>query len=256
MIPLLSLHTPRPSLFLTHFPPHLSTHLPRFKSPPRQTHHFPVHSNNNSQPIKTCQINNREPFPLAVTKAVSKSVGIIVLNGSIDGGGSGKRLYEVACLVKCKFSRLEAKPTLKPLKASGPRTVTARIADSKKSQTFEVIFLINAAQLRYFLMLASIYRSEIGMPFSSMDLKLHSHGLYQTLRSTVLNVSGYSKDFCVMEPFGDDNASVKELKDYESRLVILIGNSGTIDLLDDHGLKLISESRRQQNLPPLRPHWQ
>ncbi|KAJ6398780.1 hypothetical protein OIU77_019531 [Salix suchowensis] len=34
MIPLLSLHTPRPSLFLTHFPPHLSTPLPRFKSPP------------------------------------------------------------------------------------------------------------------------------------------------------------------------------------------------------------------------------
>uniref|UniRef100_A0A6N2MG91 Mannosyltransferase n=1 Tax=Salix viminalis TaxID=40686 RepID=A0A6N2MG91_SALVM len=44
MIPLLSLHTPRPSLFLTHFPPHLSTPLPRFKSPPPQTHHpcFPI----------------------------------------------------------------------------------------------------------------------------------------------------------------------------------------------------------------------
>ncbi|KAJ6299561.1 hypothetical protein OIU76_020514 [Salix suchowensis] len=45
MIPLLSLHTPRPSLFLTHFPPHLSTPLPRFKSPPGpQTHHpcFPI----------------------------------------------------------------------------------------------------------------------------------------------------------------------------------------------------------------------
>ncbi|KAJ6927412.1 hypothetical protein NC651_011461 [Populus alba x Populus x berolinensis] len=56
-----------------------------------------------------------------------------------------------------------------------------------------------------------------------MDLKLHSHGLYQTIRSTVVNVSGYSKDFCVMEPFEDDNASVKELKDYESELMILIG---------------------------------
>uniref|UniRef100_A0A6N2M6N1 Uncharacterized protein n=1 Tax=Salix viminalis TaxID=40686 RepID=A0A6N2M6N1_SALVM len=44
MIPLLSLHTPRPSLFVTHFPPHLSTPLPRFKSPPPQTHHpcFPI----------------------------------------------------------------------------------------------------------------------------------------------------------------------------------------------------------------------
>ena len=106
------------------------------------------------------------------------------------------------------------------------------------------------------IMLMSMVPLMIIQPFSSMDLKLHSHGLYQTLRSTVLNVSGYSKDFCVMEPFGDDNASVKELKDYESRLVIFIGNPGTIDLLDDHGLKLISESRRQQNLPPLRPHWQ
>jgi thiamine monophosphate synthase len=35
-----------------------------------------------------------------IDKAVSKSVGIVVLNGSIDGGGSGKSLYEAACLVK------------------------------------------------------------------------------------------------------------------------------------------------------------
>ncbi|KAF9684474.1 hypothetical protein SADUNF_Sadunf04G0121900 [Salix dunnii] len=72
------------------------------------------------------------------------------------------------------------------------------------------------------IMLMSMVPLMIIQSFSSMDLKLHSHGLYQALRSTALNVSGYSKDFCVMEPFGDDNASVKELKDYESRLMILI----------------------------------
>ncbi|KAJ6405619.1 hypothetical protein OIU84_013556 [Salix udensis] len=36
-----------------------------------------------------------------IDKAVSKSVGIVVLNGCSDGGGgSGKSLYEAACLVK------------------------------------------------------------------------------------------------------------------------------------------------------------
>lgn len=34
-----------------------------------------------------------------IDKAVSKSVGIVILNGSIGGGGSGKSLYEAACLV-------------------------------------------------------------------------------------------------------------------------------------------------------------
>ncbi|KAJ6395713.1 hypothetical protein OIU77_020882 [Salix suchowensis] len=80
--------------------------------------------------------------------------------------------------------------------------------------------------------------------------------LARTLSDSSINCIECLGVFQVMEPFGDDNGSVKELKDYESRLVILIGNSGTIDLPDDHGLKLISESRRQQNLPPLRPHWQ
>ena len=59
-------------------------------------------------------------------------------------------------------------------------------------------------------MLMSMVALMIIQPFSSMDLELHSHGLlYQTLRSTVVNVSGYAKDFCVIEPFGGDNASVK-----------------------------------------------
>ncbi|KAB5557434.1 hypothetical protein DKX38_008343 [Salix brachista] len=136
MIPLLSLQTPRPSLFLTHFPPRLSTPLPRFKSPPHRTHHFPVHSFSNDQQQQqpaNQKLPNQQPRTLfpggykrpeikvpnivlqldpedvirggsealgLIDKAVSKSVGIVVLNGSIGGGGSGKSLYEAACLVK------------------------------------------------------------------------------------------------------------------------------------------------------------
>ncbi|CAK7346601.1 unnamed protein product [Dovyalis caffra] len=136
MIPLLSLHSPTPSLFLTHFPPPPSTTLPRFKSPPHRTHHFPIHSFPNNQqqrqPANQKQEQPRTLFPGGykrpeikvpnivlqldaedilrggsealdlIDKAVSKSVGIVVLNGSSssDGGGSGKSLYEAACLVK------------------------------------------------------------------------------------------------------------------------------------------------------------
>ncbi|KAI9395268.1 hypothetical protein POPTR_005G209200v4 [Populus trichocarpa] len=135
MIPLLSLHSPKPSLFLTHFLPHLSTPLPRFKSPPHRTHHFPIHSfpNNQQQQQPANQnLSNQQPRTLfpggykrpeikvpnivlqldpedvirggsealdLIDKAVSKSVGIVILNGSIGGGGSGKSLYEAACLV-------------------------------------------------------------------------------------------------------------------------------------------------------------
>ncbi|KAJ6681361.1 TRANSMEMBRANE GTPASE FZO [Salix koriyanagi] len=136
MIPLLSLQTPRPSLFLTHYPPRLPTPLPRFKSPPHRTHHFPVHSFSNDQQQQqpaNQKLPNQQPRTLfpggykrpeikvpnivlqldpedvirggsealgLIDKAVSKSVGIVVLNGSIGGGGSGKSLYEAACLVK------------------------------------------------------------------------------------------------------------------------------------------------------------
>jgi len=59
--------------------------------------------------------------------------------------------------------------------------------------------------------------------------------------------SGYSKDFCVMEPFEDDNASVKELKDYESRLMILIGkfffNSMIFKDPDNHHVSVATLSR-------------
>ncbi|XP_011032720.1 PREDICTED: uncharacterized protein LOC105131442 [Populus euphratica] len=135
MIPLLSLHSPKPSLFLTHFHPHLSTPLPRFKPPPHRTHHFPIHSfpNNQQQQQPANQnLSNQQPRTLfpggykrpvikvpnvvlqldpedvirggsealdLIDKAVSKSVGIVILNGSIGGGGSGKSLYEAACLV-------------------------------------------------------------------------------------------------------------------------------------------------------------
>ncbi|KAJ6920459.1 hypothetical protein NC651_014141 [Populus alba x Populus x berolinensis] len=135
MIPLLSLHSPKPSLFLTHFLPHLPTPLPRFKPPPHRTHHFPIHSfpNNQQQQQPANQnLSNQQPRTLfpggykrpeikvpnivlqldpedvirggsealdLIDKAVSKSVGIVILNGSIGGGGSGKSLYEAACLV-------------------------------------------------------------------------------------------------------------------------------------------------------------
>uniref|UniRef100_A0A6M2EJ57 G domain-containing protein n=1 Tax=Populus davidiana TaxID=266767 RepID=A0A6M2EJ57_9ROSI len=135
MIPLLSLHSPKPSLFLTHFLPHLPTPLPRFKPPPHRTHHFPIHSfpNNQQQQQPANQnFSNQQPRTLfpggykrpeikvpnivlqldpedvirggsealdLIDKAVSKSVGIVILNGSIGGGGSGKSLYEAACLV-------------------------------------------------------------------------------------------------------------------------------------------------------------
>ncbi|KAJ6998385.1 transmembrane GTPase FZO-like [Populus alba x Populus x berolinensis] len=133
MIPLLSLHSPKPSLFLTHFLPHLPT--PRFKPPPHRTRHFPIHSfpNNQQQQQPANQnFSNQQPRTLfpggykrpeikvpnivlqldpedvirggsealdLIDKAVSKSVGIVILNGSIGGGGSGKSLYEAACLV-------------------------------------------------------------------------------------------------------------------------------------------------------------
>ncbi|KAG6774473.1 hypothetical protein POTOM_021826 [Populus tomentosa] len=135
MIPLLSLHSPKPSLFLTHFLPHLPTPLPRFKPPPHRTHHFPIHSfpNNQQQQQPANQnLSNQQPRTLfpggykrpeikvpnivlqldpedvirggsealdLIDKAVSKSVGIVIINGSIGGGGSGKSLYEAACLV-------------------------------------------------------------------------------------------------------------------------------------------------------------
>ncbi|KAJ6352427.1 hypothetical protein OIU76_001622 [Salix suchowensis] len=112
------------------------TPLPRFKSPPHRTHHFPVHSFSNDQQQQqpaNQKLPNQQPRTLfpggykrpeikvpnivlqldpedvirggsealgLIDKAVSKSVGIVVLNGSIGGGGSGKSLYEAACLVK------------------------------------------------------------------------------------------------------------------------------------------------------------
>ncbi|KAJ6368807.1 hypothetical protein OIU78_001223 [Salix suchowensis] len=47
--------------------------------------------------------------------------------------------------------------------------------------------------------------------------------LVRTLSDSSINCIECLGVFQVMEPFGDDNGSVKELKDYESRLVILIG---------------------------------
>ncbi|KAJ6415951.1 hypothetical protein OIU84_004693 [Salix udensis] len=81
MIPLLSLHTPRPSLFLTHFPPHLSTPLPRFKSPPPQTHH-------------PC-------FPISTLPAKTKtpSTGALPFGPNLDAVGVVLRDSERSCLI-------------------------------------------------------------------------------------------------------------------------------------------------------------
>ncbi|CAI0448911.1 unnamed protein product [Linum tenue] len=131
MIPLLSLHPPpAPSIFL--FSPSPSSFFPpppRFKSSPPLLHHFAVHS---TPTISSAQYSADQPaqprtlFPGGykrpeikvpnivlqlrpeevlsggddaldlIDRAVSRWVGIVVL----DGEGSGKALYEAACLLK------------------------------------------------------------------------------------------------------------------------------------------------------------
>ncbi|XP_021653150.2 probable transmembrane GTPase FZO-like, chloroplastic isoform X3 [Hevea brasiliensis] len=133
MTPFLPLHVSTSSRFLSHSLPFF-TRLPRFKSPSHRTHHFPILSiaNNPFQqsidkdfPTQQQQ-QPRTLFPGGykrpeikvpnivlqlvpddvlsgddaldfIDKAVSKWVGIVVLNG---GDGSGKTLYEAACLLK------------------------------------------------------------------------------------------------------------------------------------------------------------
>ncbi|XP_043812680.1 probable transmembrane GTPase FZO-like, chloroplastic isoform X2 [Manihot esculenta] len=134
MTPSLSLRVSTPSLFLSPSLPFF-TPLPLFKSPPHRTHHFPILSlanNSFGQPVnqdfstEQPQLQPRTLFPGGykrpevkvpnivlqlvpddvlsggdaldlIDKVVSKWVGIVVLNG---GDGTGKTLYEAACLLK------------------------------------------------------------------------------------------------------------------------------------------------------------
>ncbi|KAJ9171955.1 hypothetical protein P3X46_015250 [Hevea brasiliensis] len=132
MTPFLSLQVSTPSLLLSPSLPFF-TPLPRFKSPSHRTQHFPLLSLANNpfrqsinQDFPTQQQQPRTLFPGGykrpeikvpnivlqlvpddvlsggdaldfIDKAVSKWVGIVVLNG-VDG--SGKTLYEAACLLK------------------------------------------------------------------------------------------------------------------------------------------------------------
>ncbi|KDP21464.1 hypothetical protein JCGZ_21935 [Jatropha curcas] len=129
MTPLLCFRTSTPSLYLSPLFPFF-TPLPRFKSPPHRTHRFPILSLSNdpfqrsinqdspTQPrtlfpggykrpeIKVpnivLQLESDDVLPRGdvldfIDKAVVKWVGIVVLN---CGDGSGKALYEAACLLK------------------------------------------------------------------------------------------------------------------------------------------------------------
>ncbi|KAF2314881.1 hypothetical protein GH714_037039 [Hevea brasiliensis] len=132
MTPFLSLQVSTPSLLLSPSLPFF-TPLPPFKSPSHRTQHFPLLSLANNpfrqsinQDFPIQQQQPRTLFPGGykrpeikvpnivlqlvpddvlsggdaldfIDKAVSKWVGIVVLNG-VDG--SGKKLYEAACLLK------------------------------------------------------------------------------------------------------------------------------------------------------------